>query len=229
MSFKDVKSTIAQLLSGDLINKAVTVFMASMFLSLACYIAVFVYRMAHDEYLKTTPPTLSDVEAAQRRVELKKLEAAELTAWSAEFDRAEVAKQLEQLKLDAERQRLGIPVDVTKSNSGTQALAAFGDVLYKNVLLIVGLTLLALVFNSFSASKEPWRLILQIALLLVVFGGVSLVYGVTSNTKVELKLSSLFATMNSGSVGLFLMAFGTLLAGYSLHFPKSREQQRDDA
>lgn len=186
-----------------------------LWLSVCAFVVVTLGEVTYSTFIRTLPVSADDVSAAERKVEFAKrlAEAAEAPVLIA--NRTQAQREIEQANVEAHRASLGLKAKPEVSGAG--GLAALGEVATANLFTIVTLMFLVYLLPTFSSTGEPWRLSLNIAGIVVLSGLFALMKEITSETTAQIKYSEVFVTVSSASVGLYLMLFGTVLAGFSLY------------
>ena len=172
-------------------------------------------QMVYTTIAQTLPVSEEDVRAAVRKVELEKRLAEASEARWLMSDRAKVERDIAAANVEAHRTSLGLAAQPVTSSVG--GLAALLGVASENLFTIAALMFLAYLVPTFASQGEPWRLALNIAAIVVLSGLFALIREITSQTVAQVKYSEVMVTVSSASVGLYLMLFGTMLAGFSLH------------
>lgn len=178
--------------------------------------------IAMEPLMRVLPASEDSVASAQRKVEIerKKIEKDDLLSESSRARRvaeaqADAKVELQRAQVEAQRATLGLPAKTEKEGPG--ALAALVKIATDHLPTILAIMFAAYLLPTFASTGDPWRLALNIAAAIVLSGLFALIRGVTSPSAVELKGSIGQVSVSSASVGLCLMLFGMLLAGFCLH------------
>jgi hypothetical protein len=184
-------------------------------LSFCAYVVAILGEGTYSIVKRSLPVTADDVSAAERKVEFAKRLAEAAEAPTLISNRTQAQREIEQANVEAHRISLGLKVKPEVSGAG--GLAALVEVATTNLFTIVTLMFLFYLLPTFSSTGKPWRLSLNIAGIVVLSGLFALMKEITSETTTQIKYSEVFVTVSSSSVGLYLMLFGTVLAGFSLY------------
>lgn len=185
-------------------------------LSTGSFMVVTVGEMTYATVKRVMPVAAEDIQSAQRRVELEKLEAEAGEARLLVMARTQTEREMEQAKAESHRASLGLQPRQSSEDS-VKPLAALVQVATANLPTILLLMFAAYFLPVFASSGEHWRLILIVALLVVLAGAFSLATNVASLTKVEVRYKDFLATTSSASLAFYLMIFGVLLSAFPLY------------
>jgi len=180
-------------------------------------------ELTYSTIVRMLPVTAEDVRAAERKVELEKRAAEVSQTQMLVFDRTKAQREIEEANVEAHRVSLGLPV--RRDATGVGALAALGEVVTTNLATIVALMFLVYLLPTFATTGDPWRLSLNISAIVILAGLFALMKEVASESKIQVELPKVFMTFSSASVGLYLMLFGTVLAGFSLYMLRRHEKE----
>ena len=177
-------------------------------LSIAIYVATLLGQMTYDLVSERMPATYESLESARIKAAINKIEE---THQPVSVNREHEINLLKaRAEADVFRKQNGLP---SENMEGSESLISILESIAKNTPSILVLMLAAYLLPAFSSTGEPWRLALNISAAVVLSGTYSLVKGITSNTAVHLGWREFFLTVNSGSVGVILILFGSLLSG----------------
>jgi hypothetical protein len=191
-------------------------------------------KYTHAFIVDMLPVTTEDVAAAERRVLLEKRLVEANEASMVAFDRTNVQRQMDETNVDAHRTSLGL-----KPKRSTDGLQAFAEVATAHLSTITVVAFLVYLVPIFATTRDPWRLSFIISAIVVLSGLFAIIGNVASDTNVTVALSmsgskgkpsavpigEFFATISSGSVGFYLMGFGTLLAGFSHYILRKHDNK----
>lgn len=180
-------------------------------------------EITYSTVVRMLPVTADDVRAAERKVELEKRAAEASQTQMLVFDRTKAQREIEEANVEAHRVSLGLPVK--RDAAGVSGLAALGEVITTNLTTIVALMFLVYLLPTFATTGDPWRLSLNISAVVVLAGLFALMKEVTSESKIQVELPKALMTFSSTSVSLYLMLFGTVLAGFSLFMLRRHERE----
>ena len=184
-------------------------------LSVGAFAVVTIGEMTYSTIARMLPVTAEDVRAAERKVELEKRAAEVNQIQMLVFDRTKAQREIEEANVEAHRASLGLATK--RDGAGVGGLAALGEVATANLSTIIALMFLVYLLPTFAKTGDPWRLSLNISAIVVLAGLFALMKEVASASKIQVELPKVFMTFSSTSVGLYLMLFGTALAGFSLY------------
>lgn len=209
---------------GDAFNQAFTLLpkwslnisIALVCFSMAILMTVKFGQVSYSIVKEMLPVTTEDIQAAQLRVELEKLEAEAQYVNQLAFDRTKIEREMQQAKVEAHRISLGLQPNQS-SDAGVNSLAALGQVATTNLPTILLLMFAFYFLPVFATTGEHWRLILIVALLTVVAGAFALATNVAALTKIEAHYKDFFVTVSSASLAFYLTFFGVLLSAFPLY------------
>ncbi len=180
-------------------------------------------ELTYSAVVRMLPVTAEDVRAAERKVELEKRAAEVSQTQMLVFDRTKAQREIEEANVEAHRVSLGLTAK--RDATGVGGLAALGEVVTANLTTIVALMFLIYLLPTFATTGDPWRLSLNISAIVILAGLFALMKEVASESKIQVELPKVFMTLSSTSVGLYLMLFGTVLAGFSLYMLRRHERE----
>lgn len=160
------------------------------------------------------PPSEADLQAEQRQIEIDRMRVEHMNASRASEARANAQIDIEHARAAAERVKLGLPAGTRLTS--TAPLADLFEIATTHLSTILTVMFACYLLPTFASTGDPWRLALNIAAAIVLAGTVSLYKNITSPTTVEMRVTILDMSVSTASVGLCLMLFGTLLAGFCL-------------
>lgn len=192
-------------------------------LSVGAFAVVTIGEMTYSTIARMLPVTAEDIRAAERKVEFEKRAAEVSQTQMLVFDRTKAQREMEEANVEAHRMSLGLPVK--RDTTGVGGLAALGEVVTTNLSTIVALMFLVYLLPTFATTGDPWRLSLNISAIVILAGLFAIMKEVASESKIQVELPKIFMTFSSASVGLFLMLFGTVLAGFSLYMLRKHERE----
>lgn len=172
-------------------------------------------EVAWTSVTKIAPVTAADIQSARNRLEFERLQVEATETSRIAQARANADIEMEAARAEAHRLTLGLPSKFQPKS--TDNLAALAEVVTTHLPTILAIMFAVYLLPAFATTGDPWRLSLNIAAAIVVSGLFALIKGVTSPSSMEMKGSIGSVAVSSASVGLFLMVFGTLLAGFSLY------------
>jgi hypothetical protein len=187
------------------------VFWSGMFAVFAATISGIVY----DGISKFIPVTEEKLRSAERELALEKLEAETDLARTVLYAKKDAIIANENADVAAHRKAAGLPEKA--DGKPTDALAALAEIATNHISTILIIMIASFLLPTFSSTGEPWRLVLNIAAAATLAGIFSLIKDLSSGTIIGLKVSAVFLTVNTTSVGISLIFFGSTLAAFSLY------------
>jgi len=198
-----------------------------LWISIGALLVVSIGEMTYSTITKAMPVTAQDVQVAERKVELERLQAEAFEARRIATARADAQMEIETSKAEAHRISLGLPAKaVPKPSDG---LASLVEIATAHLPTILAILFAVYLLPTFSTTGDPWRLALNISAAIVLSGLFALVKGINAPATVEAKGSIGSLAITSTSVGLSLMLFGTVLAAFCLFvLNKHKKESQSD-
>ena len=199
----------------------------ALWLSFGIFALVSIAEITYSTIARAMPVTAQDVQGAERKVELERLNAEAIEASRLVGARAKAQMEIEAAKVESNRVSLGLPPKVVERSS--DGLAALGEIATAHLPTILAIMFAVHLLPTFSSTGDPWRLALNISAAIILSGLFALIKGINAPATVEAKGSIGTLAVTSTSVGLCLMLFGTVLAGFCLSaLKKSRSERAAD-
>ena len=192
-----------------LVVGAFALFMASQFL-----------EMAYTPIAKSHPVSAEDVQAAERKLQLERLNIETEGLLSREMERKKLEAKLSQANVEAHRQSLNL--SATSPHEGAAALQSLAEIATKHLSTILAIMFAAILLPSFANTGEPWRLALMISAGITLSGTFALVQGAMSPTTAAVKVDVFSMSISSTSIAVALASIGAVLTGiciYMIHHP----------
>ncbi|MDP1953226.1 MAG: hypothetical protein Q8K71_01985 [Polaromonas sp.] len=192
---------------------------ASVLIGFVAFIVVTFAGMVVSTLPEVRGLTEADVAQAKLKIEIRRLQAQEIHVLQQENERAEISIQMERNKLVAQRKELGLPPENLTDKDrggGLKSLTELLGLISANINLVVTVAALVMVFQTFSGRSDLWRSVLLFALLVAAGGFVTLLRGITTDVSASLTFREIVASVNTASVGLYMVLFGSMLSAYVL-------------
>ena len=186
---------------------------------LAAFLAIAVAYAAGAAVKEGLDAFFPDQARQQRTFDRDKLLAEGRHVYDVAQVKAQTQIELERLNVVAEQTRLGLPIaDMVSSQRKNTfyVLEDFGSLVFKFILPITAVAFMFLVSHIFRGDHRPEIVVLHTSLLVILLGGATLIYGVTTNTSLGVKWAELLITFNTGSVGLAMIVMATSLSALAL-------------
>lgn len=191
-----------------------TVGKVTIWLSVGALVVVTIGEMTYSSINRAMPVTAQDIQVAERKLELERLQAETFEASRIATARTNAQVEIESANAEAHRISLGLPSKAAPKPS--DGLATLGEIATAHLPTILAIMFAVYLLPTFSTTGDPWRLALNISAAIVLSGLFALVKGVNAPSTVEAKGSIGALSITSTSVGLCLMLFGTVLAAFCL-------------
>jgi hypothetical protein len=185
-----------------------------MLLGFAALTLAFFGQMVYSTVQQTIPVSAEDVRAAERRVLFEKHQAEATEAQSLTYEHTKTQREIEAANIEAHRLSLGLKARA--ETSGVGPLAALVELASAHLTTIAALMALYFLLPAFSVTGDHWRLALNIAAIVVLAGLYALLKNMTADISMNISYGKVLTSFSSTSVGVYLILFGSGLAGYSL-------------
>lgn len=194
----------------------------ALWLSIFAFMVVNIGEVTYDIIFRSLPVTAEDVHAAERKAEFERHRAEAIYSPRIASAQADAQVEIELAKAEANRALLGLPKKIQVSSNSPTFVFEIATAHLPTILVIM---LAIYLLPTFSSTGDPWRLVINIAAVIVLSGLFALVRGINFPSTVEAKSSAGSIDITSTLVGLCLMLFGTVIAGYSLHMYNKYKNQ----
>ena len=186
---------------------------------LAAFLAIAVAYAAGAAVKEGLEAFFPDQARQQRTFDRDKLLAEGRHVHDVAQAKAQTQIELERLKVIAEQTRLGLPI----ANPGSlqrkntfYVLEDLGSLVFKFILPITAVAFMFLLSHVFRGDHRPEIVVLHTSLLVILLGGATLIYGVTTDSSLGVEWKELLITFNTGSVGLVMIVMATALSALAL-------------
>ena len=190
--------------------------------AIGVFVVATIGEMTYTTIVKALPVSTEDLRSAERKVDLETRQAEAFEASRLVSAKANAQVAMEAATAEAHRISLGLgPKAEPKSSDALSSLAMIATT---HLPTILALMFAVYLLPTFAATGEPWRLALNIAAAVILAGLFALMNGISSPSTAQVKVSVASMSVSSASVGLCLMLFGTVLAGFSLYMLRKHEK-----